>query len=631
MHRSSSRWSKRVVGLSLISWLWACSGSTPTTDGGSGGGGGSNTSALELLSTAQVVGATWAIPLNSATASLAIYSEQREPFTLRNKSGHAVTVTAVTLTPGAENLADEWALQKYDITAQPLVAAGQSLAADGTLDFYVRAYPMVGQQRTATLSITTDVGALTVALSVRGAPDSAWASGTTAVSERVLGTPNGEEQPGGLVVNAAGDTFVSANVNFSTNAAMMVARANANGTLAWAKSWDGAFTDRSRDPGQNGESGGPQGSLGADTAGNLYLAGASSTSNANSLYRGALARIDADGAMTWQKLWGYGTPTVANQNAELYGVDATGSTLYAVGTTGGAVQNSEALVLLLAVDPATGALKASKAFDLNPTYNDRGYAVRADGQGNVYLGGNGNGRAWLMKVSAADTTQSVAWAKELPIGIGGNVNALDVDAAGNLYAALDVRGSITTIAVARFAPDGTLAWARQIAGIAGDKNNVHAVRVVGDKLWVGGRLGGIDGQMGDGWVGRFTLDGVMDWSAFHYSGKGPDELAEHRVKGLQVQGNDVFLVSQVYTGSLNGVRYHGAWYTGQAPAASYNLAPTNTTAKAEIALPSGAFVDAASLLSWSPVPTTLVLQSAADKHDGVAPDADLMITHLQVQ
>lgn len=613
MARTSTSTAALLLGL-----LAGCGSVLPGPDAGLTDAGSAT---LELLSGSQRVGTSWSLPRGSATTTAPLYRELRETFTLANRTSSAVTLTSATLTPGGDCLPEEWSL----VNASP-----GTLPAGGTLDLTVRAYPMLGQLRAATLELVTNAGTLTVALTVRGTPPSSWALNTTRVSEQVLGTPSGDEQPGGLVVAANGDRFVSANVNFATNPALLVARANADGTLAWAKVWDGAFTDRARDPGQNGESGGAQGSFGADAEGNLYLAASSSTSSANSLFRGALARITPDGTMSWQKLWGYGAPTQANQNAELYALDSRGLTLYAVGTTGGGMQSGEGLALFLSLDPVTGLLSAARAFDLNPTFNDRAYAVRGDGQGSAYVGGNGNGRAWLMKVRTANTAPAIAWAKELPIGLGGNVNALDVDAAGNLYAALDVRGVETALVIARFSPDGAVTWARRVAGVAGDLNNVHALRVAGDALWVGGRIAALDDQLGDGWVGRFSLDGTLEWSAFHFSGTDADARAEHRVKGLEVRGADVYLLSQAYTGSANGVRYHGAWYAGEAPGASYALAPVDTAAQDVLALPNGALVDGASLMTFSAAPTPVTLRAADDKRDGVPPDADLMLTHLRV-
>jgi hypothetical protein len=615
---------------SLLAALAVASCSSP----GGSADAGSAPSNLALSSGGKDAAKTWFVPLNASNNKLALFSEQREPMNLKNQTSKTVTVKSIALTPAAGNLPEEWSLQKYDIKAAPLEANGSTLAAGASLDFYVRFYPVLGTDRAATLKIDTDAGALEVALSGRGAPDSAWAAGTTDESELVLGTPNKEELVGTSVVDSSGAQFVTANVDFSTNEGLLVSKVSADGKLSWSKHWNGPFKDRARDPGQNAESGGGANSLSLDSAGNAYVVASVSTSNANSLFWGGIAKVKTDGTLGWAKLWGYGDPKVANQNAELYGVDASGSLVYAVGTTGGGSEGGEALVLFLALDPNTGTVKAKKAFDLNPTVNDRGYAVRGDGKGNVYIAGMGGSNALLVKIKTADTNPTLEWAKSVGLGVGGNLNALDVDKDGNVYVGLDVRGSLTAFAVGRFAPDGTLAWSKQFTSGSGEKNNVHVVRVFDGKLWVGGRIfmNGFDGQMGDGLVARLGLDGSLEWSAFHFSGKGSDELAEHRVKGITAAGGKVRIASQVYTGNMNGVRYSGYWYGGQAALGTITVNVADLKSTKEYALGTGAMIDAASKsIAWEDPPAGVKLQGASAKKDGLPPDSDVMLTTLAVQ
>jgi len=81
------------------------------------------------------------------------------------------------------------------------------------------------------------------------------------------------------------------------------------------------------------------------------------------------------------------------------------------------------------------------------------------------------------------------------------------------------------------------------------------VKFANDALYIGGRTGQswYDSQMGDGKLIKLDAkSGGEIWSAFYFTGKGPDEMAEHRMKGLAVGDGKLYLVCQVYTGTKNG-------------------------------------------------------------------------------
>ena len=137
---------------------------------------------------------------------------------------------------------------------------------------------------------------------------------------------------------------------------------------------------------------------------------------------------------------------------------------------------------------------------------------------------------------------------------------MDVDKDGNAYVALDRRGATTYFSYGRVNADGTLAWAKTFPGGNGDKSNVNAIKIVDDTLYVGARIAilNFDGTFGDGlFLACGLADGATKWSTFHYSGKGPQTIAEHRVKGLVATTDGLVVLSQVWTGNMNGVRYSG--------------------------------------------------------------------------
>ena len=208
-----------------------------TTDDGTGTGTAAQGSSLSLMSNGKVIATSWAIPLNAPNNKLALFSEQREPFTVNNMTGKTVTVKAVTLTPVADGgppgaAAEEWSLQKYDSKILPIDAAGATIATGKSYDFYVRFYPVVGLQRKATLKIETDGGNFEIALSGSGAPDSTWPVGTVTQAPWALGTADKDELTGTMVAADASSHYISANVDFSTNEGVLITKVSNGGTVA---------------------------------------------------------------------------------------------------------------------------------------------------------------------------------------------------------------------------------------------------------------------------------------------------------------------------------------------------------------------------------------------------------------
>lgn len=601
---------------------------------GAGDSGSTANSKLTLLSNGKVVDKSWFVPLNADNNSLAVLTEQREPFTVNNKTGKTVKINNVTLVAAADHKDEEWQLQKYDTKPAPIDAAGATIEDGKSYDFYVRFTPAVGKLRSAQLTVDTDAGKFEVALSGKGAPDSEFANATTD-SELAFGTLEKDELTGTVVADAAGNQTISANVDFSTNEGVVIARVGADGKLGWSKFWNGPNKDRARDPGQNAESGGSAGSLSIDADGNVYAVASVAMNSSNNTFNAGLAKIKADGTLAWQQKLTYGEITKATQSLEFYAVDASGPTVYAAGTCGEPVTviGGEGLGFVAAVDPANGAVKAKIGIDFSPTYNDRLYAVRGDGKGNVVVGGIGEGGALLAKISGADSAPKVAWAKRVGLGTGGNINTLDIDADGNIYAGLDIRGAATQFAVGKFGPDGKAIWTKAFSNGGGDKNNVHVARFFGGKLWVGGRLftTGFDGQMGDGFLARLTGDGAIEWQGFHYSGKKSDQLAEHRVKGVVVQGDKVRVLSQVYTGNMNTSRYSGYWYKGTSTLDKLDASVDDIAAPKTYGLETAKMEDASKYMDWKDPPMPVPLGPSKDKKDGASPDGDLMLTTLTVK
>lgn len=618
----------------------AC-GSAANDSGSGGADAASNTGAtgpIEIVQSGKTIDPAkgFFLPLNNGTSTVALFSQSTEIFTFNNISGKDMTITSMKITLGAGVMAEEFKITDATTKPEEMDAVGTKLKADEAFDFQIRFYPIAGGDRKASLDIVTDIGKFSMPLAGKGQTEVKLLSKGTVAWEKVFGGATTNELTTGMAVDKAGNVFFAANHVATANPRLLVGKVNADGTLAWSKTWANKFKTVSKDPGQNGESGGSADAMSVDSDGNLYLAASVAGNASNNTFFAAVLKIDGKtGDMLWQKAFGFGTDLkFVKQNAEAYAVDATGAMVYVTGTTGANTDGAEAYVLFLALDKGTGDVKVKKAIDVQGTFNDRGYSIRPDGKGSVYIGGNSAKSGFLLKLDKADSAASVAWAETVDLGTGGNINSIDVDKDGNAFATLDRRGTDTFFTVGKIGGDGKFAWSKAYnAGGLGDRSNVHVVRVVGDNIWVGGRISakGFDTTQGDGLVVKLgAADGSLGWATFHYNGKGPQNLTEHRVKGLAIVGTSLLVATQVFTGNMNGVRYNGYWYDGLG--AMEDFSPTASSVQVKtVDMADGTATDLAVMGKWDAAPAELILQDAVTKKDGKAPDSDLMLTRIEMK
>lgn len=479
-------------------------------------------------------------------------------------------------------------------------------------------------------------------MSGKGRDKAMFHSETTTTAHKLFGGQETDEMVTGMVADKQGRIFFAGQATgikdrFAYD--IFYGCINTDNTLAWAKLWNGPFRDYSRDPGQNDETGGSANAISIDDQGFIYLAGAVSPSKQNNNYAALVIKIDPNsGQPVWEKMWRPDWPgaVLAKHSAEAYALDVKDGHVYVTGTTGAAEQNSDALVFLLSLSESDGSIEFQHYVDPTPQSNDRGYAIKADGNGNVYVGGIAAKYGLLVKFKQADTkAPKVAWARALNIGWGSNVNCLDVDAQNNVYLSCDRRGATTYFSVLKMSTDGKLLWGKTYDGGSNKNNNCNMVKVIGDSLYAGGRTGQswYDAQMGDGKLIKLsTADGSEKWSAFYFNGKGPNEICEHRVKGIAVIGNDICVIGQAYTGTLNGVRYWGYWYNGVNKLSDYKPQDIKDLAMPENAakdMPKGMVKDASRQRKLEDLKAILPWQDASAKHDGKAPDSDLIFWRMK--
>lgn len=612
--------------------LHACGEGAGTTDGGT-----TRPAASPLQVTAGTAtvtnGGSYGIPDNTMGATVPVYSRQRDRVVVRNNSGAPMTVRTVTVTPAEGVLAEEFSLEDTAMVPNPLRVMNATVAAGQSLDFYLKFTPISGGPRAAVVAIDTSLGPVRFTATGVGRPTVLTrTTHLTLDRERVFGAGNADELAGALVGDASGNLYFSANASQLVDGVsddLLVGRLNADGTLAWARVWNGPNRDRANDSGQNAETGGTARSLALGPDGSLYALASTATTSTNNTFAVLVLKIDgATGNVAWSRAWSP-TPTVrtASDSAEGYALDVSGDAVLVAGTTSGNAQ-----ALFFSLNRMTGALVAQRSIELVATQNDRAYTVRADGRGGAYLAGLAGSAGFLAHVGAAATASpTLDWVKTVPIAMGSGINDLDVDGAGNVYASLDVRGAQTVVAVASFDMTGARRWVKSFRSDNNDRFNTHVVRVNGSTVYVGGRMGdpNLDRTQGDGvLLALATANGAYQWGNLHFSGTNQDSLCEHRVKGIAFAGNRLALATQAYTGNDNRTRYAGHWYelpVGMENTQDFNVMPaTSMGTAAPIAM--GAVRDAASLGRWVPAPSSAELRAPFPSRPGASPDADVLVS-----
>ena len=594
-------------------------------------------------------GGSYYIPMNNGTSTVVVYSEQLDLFTIRNDGDAAVTLNSLTVTPGTGVMPEEFDLREADLVHSPLSLADEALAPDGTRDFYLRLFPVETSERTATLVLTYDT-THTLTVHVRGHGGSGgtqqalFSPDASATWHKVWGTAANDETVAGMTADAAGNAYtVGSTTQLVDTFAydLLVSRIGADGSLAWQKIWYSNWTAGHRDWVPYTGDGDPGATDSIDEDGGfVYIAGQTcdGTNSADSAYALVMKVQQSDGALIWDRIFAANAAhNQANDGATGYAVDVAGDLVYVAGTTGADTSGSESHVMLLALQKGDATPLFDVAIDLAAGTNDRGYSVRGDGAGNVFVAGYTNNRGFLLKLTGATTaTPTVAWAKQADLGLGSAFVSMALDAAGDVYLACDRRGADTMFSVAKFSgATGALTWAKTYddPDASSGRNNAHVVRVLGGALYVGGRIafGDFDAQMGDGLILKVAAaDGTLDWSSWFFGGKGAEEMATHFVKGFALSGADLLVAGQVYTSNHNGAWYRGYWYDGIGEWTDYAPTVTDITTANLFDMANGSFQDAASHRTWEDPPAALVLQDAVAKDDGVMPDEDLFLMRLDV-
>jgi len=587
---------------------------------------------------------------------IAPYSFSRHSMKLVNESDGPIELHAFDVAPTGEVHDEEWTVIEAGVSVPtPLDVEGVTLAPGEELPFDIYFYPVASGERTSAVAISyQDDDTFDFTVTGRARDNATFSPDVAGSWENVWNDPGGDALIAGSAQSPDGATFVNANVvewldGFSYDIAL--ARVEADGTLGWTKVWNEDFDQSMADPSQNAQTGGSADSI-RYADGFVYVVGRRSLAASNSVFQTFALKVDADdGSLVWARAWTRGTaasPGTAAESSQGFAIDATlDDRVVIVGQGPGAMT-------IVAIDKEDGELIFDRDLDVFDGFVDRAHAIAVDAAGNATIGGIGNGRPLVARIAGVDgTAPTIAWVSQLELAeddnVGNNVNSITLDeATGDAFVAYDRVGATTHFSAVRLDGDGEIVWAKTFNDQNnGDNDTVYVVRKNGDRIYLGGRIAftPFDTQGGEGFVLALdAADGAFDFGTFYYTGKGAEELVDHRVKGFTFDGDALVVTSQSTTDDLNFDHYWGYWYQtidytldfpggdgSERLADIDDLSIIDRTDEASLAdVPNGTVHDVDGGDAWV-APQPAVIYGPVRDREGPGVETSLLVQHLTIE
>jgi hypothetical protein len=165
---------------------------------------------------------------------------------------------------------------------------------------------------------------------------------------------------------------------------------------------------------------------------------------------------------------------------------------------------------------------------LGSSDSDDSNGVATDSQGNVLISGitagslagsnKGLDDAWVAKYSPEGT---LLWTKQLGSSTNDYSRGVATDSQGNVLISGITAGSLAgsnkgggDAWVAKYSPEGTLLWKKQLGSSRGDDSNGVATDSGGNVFTAGATLGALKGSNRgyfDAWVAKYSPNGELWW------------------------------------------------------------------------------------------------------------------------
>lgn len=257
-----------------------------------------------------------------------------------------------------------------------------------------------------------------------------------------------------------------------------------------------------------------------------------------------VAKFDASGFHQWSHVF---PNSVGNDEGHAVAADASGNVFITgafyntVDFGGGDLMSAGGGDIFVAKYSAGGTYQWSKRF--GSSGNEAGYAVAADGSGNVVVTGQFQGTVNFgggplvasgadIFVAKFDATGAHLWSKRFGNTQADEGHGIDVDGSGNVVItgsfqlAVDFGGGPLTspsglsIFLAKYDGNGVHQWSQRFSGLGSEIGNALAIDAAGNIVVTGQYAGNVDfggGPLnwvasGDCFLAKFDANGVHQWS-----------------------------------------------------------------------------------------------------------------------
>jgi hypothetical protein len=375
---------------------------------------------------------------------------------------------------------------------------------------------------------------------------------------------SGDDYVAGVATDAAGNLYVAGNSYGALGGSSVgdqdgyLLKYAPDGSLLWARTVGSPEYDELQ-------------GVAVSADGHVYVVGSTYGALGDAASRGGydvfLAQFSVDGTPGWVRQVG----SAEWDYAAAVQVDAAGNVLV-LGNSYGALDGQtklgdmDAFVVRFAADGTAGWVRTLGSTSYEWT---RGLAV--DAQGDVYVAGHTGGQvgetaraggydAFLVKLAGG--TGETQWARQTGSRSDDYVSGLAVAADGSVYLAGSTYGALegdagageADLFLARYAPDGTRSWTRQLGSSDYDEASGVAVDAQGNAYVAGSTYGALLGAPrdlnGNALLVSYSPEGARRW--VQQLGTVGSEWSA----GVAVRGSNVYLVGGT-DGQVDGLPSSG--------------------------------------------------------------------------
>jgi len=397
-------------------------------------------------------------------------------------------------------------------------------------------------------------------------------SGTQLWVQSWSGSGNGDDIPAAMVVDNAGNIYVSGQTDRDTTTAInndyVLLKYTGAGVLRWSRTFNGGanandvglwaaldnsanvvITGSSESPAPQtnattlkydsagtllwtkfylavGDNSDNSHAIAADDSGNVYIAGYSVNWNADRNY--AVLKINSAGNKVWEREID-GTSTGSSDEAQAIVLDATGG-IYVTGYIHNSCQASDVVTTKFNTQGDTLWVQRYNYAVANGT--DRGYSIALDASGNVYVTGRSdrdssvavNYDILTIKYSNAGVQQ---WVARYNGSGNGDDEAVTVKvaASGNVYVAgKTFNGTNEDYVVIKYNSSGVQQWAATYNSGHGDDVPTEMVMDASENTYLTGYSANVVPTTTDVATVKFNSSGVQQWArVYNGTANGDDQ------------------------------------------------------------------------------------------------------------